>query len=156
MIQEGTKAPAFALENAKGERVALKDFLGRKVVLYFYPKDSTPGCTREACDFRDSFARVQAAGAVVLGISADSVASHARFRDAHDLPFELLSDPEKSVITAYGAWKEKSIFGRTFMGIQRCTMLIDEKGVVRRVFPNVKVTGHVDEVLAALRGDARA
>jgi thioredoxin-dependent peroxiredoxin len=113
-------------------------------------------CTFTRRTVRDSFARVQAAGAVVLGISADSVASHTRFRDTHGLPFELLSDPEKRVITAYGAWKEKSIYGRTFMGIQRCTVLIDEKGIVRRVFPNVKVTGHVDEVLAALRGDMSA
>jgi peroxiredoxin Q/BCP len=151
MITIGDKAPAFELENAGGARVALGDFRGRNVVLYFYPKDNTPGCTREACDFRDNFARLTAAGAVVLGVSADSTASHARFRAKHALPFELLSDPEHRVLEAYGAWTNKTMYGRTFLGIRRSTVVIDGKGVVRRVWPDVKVDGHVDEVLAALR-----
>ncbi len=150
MIAVGKKAPAFSLPSSSGATVSLKDLKGNTVVLYFYPKDNTPGCTQEACDFRDSFARLQAAGALVFGVSADSIASHRKFQQKHELPFELLSDESHTMLEAYGAWKEKSMYGRTFMGIERCTVIIDEHGVVKKIFPKVKVKGHVDEVLAAL------
>lgn len=150
MIETGKKAPAFTLPSASGSSVSLEDFTGKKVVIYFYPKDNTPGCTREACDFRDNFARVQAAGAVVLGVSADSVASHARFREKYTLPFELLSDDSHAMLERYGVWKEKKNYGRTYMGIERTTVLIDEQGIVRRIWPKVTVNGHVDQVLAAI------
>jgi peroxiredoxin Q/BCP len=150
MIAVGKKAPAFSLPSSSGATVSLKDLKGNTVVLYFYPKDNTPGCTQEACDFRDSFARLQAAGVLVFGVSADSIASHRKFQQKHELPFELLSDESHTMLEAYGAWKEKSMYGRTFMGIERCTVIIDEHGVVKKIFPKVKVKGHVDEVLAAL------
>ena len=152
MVEEGKKAPAFTLPDAQGAPVALRDFLGSPVVLYFYPKDSTPGCTQEACDFRDNFARLRAAGAVVLGLSADSVASHAKFAAKHELPFTLLSDEGHVALDAYGVWKQKSLYGKTFMGIERCTFVIDRRGVVAKIFRKVKVKGHVDAVLEALRG----
>jgi thioredoxin-dependent peroxiredoxin len=152
MIQEGKKAPAFSLPGTSGRKTALKDHRGSVIILYFYPKDATPGCTREACDFRDSFARLTAAGAVVLGVSADSLAAHAKFRAAHELPFELLSDESHEMLEAYGVWKEKSLYGRTFMGIERTTVLIDREGRIAKIFPKVKVEGHVDAVLAALQG----
>ncbi len=151
MIEEGKKAPPFALPNADGKEISLKDFPGVPVVLYFYPKDNTPGCTQEACDFRDNFSRIGAAGAVVLGVSADSASSHRKFMDKFNLPFELLSDADKSTISAYGAWKEKSMYGKTFLGIERRTVIIGPDGRIFRIFPKVKVKGHVDEVLAALR-----
>jgi peroxiredoxin Q/BCP len=149
-LREGMKAPSFSLPSDTGETVSLAQFAGRKVVLYFYPKDSTPGCTQQACDFRDSFARVQAAGAVVLGVSRDSVASHAKFKAAQALPFPLLADVDGRVCEAYGVWKEKSLYGRKFMGIERTTFVIGADGRVARVFPKVKVSGHVDQVLATL------
>lgn len=152
MVEEGKKAPAFTLPDDSGAPVSLRDFLGSPVVLYFYPKDSTPGCTQEACDFRDNFARLQAAGAVVLGLSADSVASHAKFKTKHELPFRLLSDEKHEALDAYGVWKQKSLYGKTFMGIERCTFVLDRRGVVRRIFRKVKVKGHVDAVLEALQG----
>ncbi|MCB2205689.1 thioredoxin-dependent thiol peroxidase [bacterium] len=150
MLETGKKAPAFSLPSTSGGTVALKDFAGKPVVLYFYPKDNTPGCTKEACDFRDNFARLSAAGAVVLGVSADSMKSHEKFRDKYELPFELLSDESKGMLEKYGVWQEKKNYGRTYMGIVRTTVLIDSKGVVRNIWPKVKVKGHVDEVLAAL------
>lgn len=153
MIEEGKKAPAFSLPSSDGGTVALKDFAGKKVVLYFYPKDNTPGCTQEACDFRDNMARVQAAGAVVLGVSGDSIASHERFRDKYELPFPLLSDESHEMMEKYGVWQEKKNYGRTYMGVVRTTVLIDEKGVIRRIWPKVTVKGHVDAVLAALAED---
>jgi peroxiredoxin Q/BCP len=131
----------------------LKDFAGKKVVLYFYPKDNTPGCTQEACDFRDNMARVQAAGAVVLGVSGDSIASHERFRDKYELPFPLLSDESHEMMEKYGVWQEKKNYGRTYMGVVRSTVLIDENGVIRRIWPKVTVKGHVDAVLSALAED---
>jgi len=152
MLTIGKKAPPFSLPSTSGANVALKDFAGRKVVLYFYPKDSTPGCTTEACDFRDNLARLQSAGAVVLGVSADSIASHMRFRDKQSLTFDLLSDESRSMLEAYGVWKEKKLYGKVFMGIERSTVIIDEKGIVTHVFSKVKVKGHVEEVLAALNG----
>jgi peroxiredoxin Q/BCP len=150
MIETGKKAPAFTLPSVSGSSVSLEDFAGKKVVIYFYPKDNTPGCTREACDFRDNFARVRAAGAVVLGVSADSVTSHERFREKYALPFELLSDDSHAMMERYGVWKEKKNYGRTYMGIERTTVLIDEQGIVRRIWPKVTVKGHVDQVLAAI------
>lgn len=150
MIETGKKAPTFTLPSVSGSSVSLEDFAGKKVVIYFYPKDNTPGCTREACDFRDNFARVRASGAVVLGVSADSVASHERFRDKYALPFELLTDDSHAMMERYGVWKEKKNYGRTYMGIERTTVLIDEQGIVRRIWPKVAVKGHVDQVLAAI------
>ncbi|MDX9758549.1 MAG: thioredoxin-dependent thiol peroxidase [Bacteroidota bacterium] len=150
MIEVGGKAPAFTLPSSEGGTVSLTDFSGKKVVLYFYPKDNTPGCTLEACDFRDNFSRIQSAGAVVLGISGDSLASHEKFRDRFALPFPLLSDETHAMMEAYGVWKEKKNYGRTYMGIERTTVLIDGAGIVRRIWPKVTVKGHVDAVLAAL------
>jgi peroxiredoxin Q/BCP len=150
MIKEGTKAPAFTLESSEGEKVSLKDFKGKKVVLYFYPKDDTPGCTIEAQAFRDSLPRLKRKNAVVLGVSRDSVASHCKFRDKYGLTFPLLSDPEGAVIQAYGAWGEKSLYGRKSLGIIRTTVVIDADGKVAKVFPKVKVAGHAEEVLAVL------
>ena len=150
MIAVGKKAPAFSLPSSSGANVSLKDLKGTTVVLYFYPKDNTPGCTQEACDFRANFARIQAAGALVFGVSADSIASHRKFQQKLELPFELLSDESHTMLEAYGAWKEKSMYGRTFMGIERSTVVIDANGVVKHMFPKVKVKGHVDEILAVL------
>lgn len=150
MLKEGLKAPAFTLPDSNGKKVSLKDFAGKKVVLYFYPKDNTSGCTKEACDFRDSFPNFKKLKAVVLGVSADSVESHAKFSGKHELPFILLSDVDKKVLEKYGVWKEKSMYGRKFMGIERTTFVIDEKGKIVKIFPKVKVTGHVEEVLKVL------
>jgi peroxiredoxin Q/BCP len=150
-LQEGDAAPSFTLESDTGEKVSLKDFKGKKVVLYFYPKDMTPGCTQEACDFRDSFARIKKSDAVVLGVSKDSVTSHQKFKTKHDLPFPLLSDSDGKVCELYGVWQEKSLYGKKFMGIVRSTFVIDEKGKILRSFPKVKVNGHVDEILAVLK-----
>jgi len=135
-LKAGAKAPAFALESdgPGGETIGLKDFKGKTVILYFYPKDMTPGCTQEACDFRDSFTRLKKLGAVVLGVSKDSVESHAKFRDKHDLSFSLLSDPAGKVCKAYGVWQEKSLYGRKFMGIVRTTFVIGPDGKIAKIF----------------------
>lgn len=154
MTQTEKKAPAFSLSNAEGQTVKLADFKGKKVVLYFYPKDDTPGCTKESCDFRDAQAPLKKAGAVVLGISPDSVESHQRFRDKFSLSFPLLADPEHQAIEAYGVWKEKSMYGRKFMGVERSTFLIDEQGILIEEWRKVKVEGHVEDVLASLGGQA--
>ncbi len=148
MLTVGSPAPAFTLPNAQGHPVSLSDHLGSIVVLYFYPKDSTPGCTTEACDFRDNFARLTAAGAVVLGVSADSAASHTKFAARYDLPFDLLTDATYDTMKHYGVWREKSLYGRSFLGIVRTTVVIDREGRVAHVFDKVKVKGHVDAVLA--------
>jgi len=150
MLEENTLAPDFTLESDRGEPVSLSDFRGKKVVLYFYPKDNTPGCTKEACSFRDENAAISMKGAVVIGISPDSVASHAKFRDKFDLPFYLLSDPDKKVASMYGAWAEKVVCGKPSVGMTRSTFVIDEEGKIIKVFPKVKVDGHVQEVLAVL------
>jgi peroxiredoxin Q/BCP len=147
----GSKAPAIKLQDDTGKTVSLSDFKGKKVILYFYPKDSTPGCTTESCDFRDNLNRFTKSGAVVLGLSADSVASHKKFKEKQGLNFPLLSDPDHKALEAYGVWQEKSLYGRKFMGIVRTTFIIDEEGKIAKVFPKVKVGGHVDEVLAALK-----
>ena len=155
MVRESAKASAFCLsgvdEAGREQEFCLKDFLGKgkEVVLYFYPKDNTPGCTTEACDFRDNINRL-AAKAAVLGVSPDSVASHMKFREKHDLNFPLLSDPDRKVLKAYGAWGEKKLYGKITLGVIRTTCIIDSSGTVRKVWTNVKVKGHVDEVLAQL------
>ncbi len=151
MPDVGDKAPAFSLEDQSGKTVKLSDFKGKTVVLYFYPKDDTPGCTREACAFRDEHSALLKAGAVVLGVSPDSEASHAKFAGKYKLPFPLLADPGHTVSEKYGAWGEKTLYGRKFMGITRSTFLIDGAGKVARVWPRVKVDGHVDQVLEAIR-----
>lgn len=154
IIKEGQAAPAFTLKGVDGagevKEFSLKGFKGRKVVLYFYPKDNTPGCTTEACDFRDNMARLLKTGAVVLGVSPDSAESHARFREKHSLSFPLLSDPDKKVASAYGAYGEKKMYGKTSMGIIRSTFLIGGNGKIEKAWRSVKVKGHVDEVLAAI------
>ncbi len=150
-LNEGDPAPDFSLQDDTGRVRTLKDFRGKKLVLYFYPKDATSGCTREACDFRDNMNRVVATGAAVVGVSADSVESHKRFKEKQGLNFPLLSDPERKMLKAYCVWQQKTLYGRLFMGIVRATFIIDEKGVITKIFPKVKVTGHVDEVLALLR-----
>jgi peroxiredoxin Q/BCP len=148
----GDKAPEFALPNEAGETVKLKDFKGRQVVLYFYPKDDTPGCTKEACSFRDSLEPIKKAGAVVLGVSLDGRESHQKFIAKHRLPFPLLSDEDATVSKAYGVYKQKNMYGKKFWGIERSTFVIDPAGRVKAIFHKVKVDGHVDEVLAALKG----
>ncbi len=153
MLTEGQQAPKFSLPSSGGGTISLDDYLGKKnVVLYFYPKDNTPGCTKEACSFRDYSAEFDQAGAVILGVSADSVKSHEGFAEKHHLSFPLLSDADKSTITAYGVWKEKSMYGKTFLGIERTTFAIDKQGIIRKVWPKVKVEGHIDEVLEFVKG----
>ena len=151
-IQAGDKAPDFTLQSQDGEAVRLSDRLGeRVVVLYFYPKDETSGCTKEACAFRDAFADYKKAGAVILGVSPDDSASHAKFAQKFALPFPLLADHDKQVCEAYGVWKEKSMYGKKHMGVERTTFVIDKKGIVRKVFPKVKVDGHSALVLDAIK-----
>jgi thioredoxin-dependent peroxiredoxin len=151
VLQAGDPAPDFSLPDDAGHIRSLKDFHGRKLVLYFYPKDATFGCTQEACDFRDNMNRVVATGTSVAGVSADPVDNHCRFKEKQGLNFPLLSDPGKKTLEAYGVWQEKSLYGRKFMGIVRTTFIIDEKGVIAKVFPKVKIAGHVNEVLKALK-----
>jgi peroxiredoxin Q/BCP len=150
MLVEGKKAPVFTLPDGNGNKVSLKDFSGKNVVLYFYPKDNTSGCTAEACDFRDSLPNFKKVKAVVLGVSPDSPASHKKFADKYELPFTLLSDEDKKVLEKYGVWQEKSMYGRKYMGVVRTTVIIDGKGIVKKIFPKVKVNGHVEEVLKTL------
>jgi peroxiredoxin Q/BCP len=151
LITEGDKAPNFTLKSDKDKEVSLNDFQGKKVVLYFYPKDGTPGCTNEAKDFRDNVKEFEQENTVIVGVSKDSVESHQKFKKKHNLPFTLLSDPEGSVLDLYGVWKEKSLYGRTFMGTERTTFLIDEKGVVKKAYRKVKVKGHAEACLLDLK-----
>jgi len=151
MLQTGKKAPAFTLPNQDGEKVALKDMKGHKVVLYFYPKDMTSGCTQEACDFRDELSPLKKLNAVILGVSADSPATHKKFREKYDLNFDLLSDESKETLETYGVWKEKSMYGKKYMGIERTTFILDETGTITHIYPKVKVTGHVAEIKKALQ-----
>jgi len=148
---EGKKAPAFSVPSDSKDLVKLADFKGKHVVLYFYPKDMTPGCTQESCEFGESHAALRKLGAVVLGVSKDSVASHKKFREKHSLPFELLSDVEGKMCESYGVWKEKSLYGRKYMGIERSTFLIGPDGKILKVWQPVKVNGHVEAVTEALK-----
>lgn len=151
MVEAGQPAPDFTLPDQHGDEVTLSQFKGRPVVLYFYPRDNTPGCTTEACAFRDARDDYEQAGAKVIGVSPDAVKTHAKFAEKYQLPFTLVADTEKSVCEAYGVWQEKSMYGKTSMGVVRSTFVIDGEGVVRHVFPRVKVDGHSDAVLAAIK-----
>ncbi|NOZ01795.1 MAG: thioredoxin-dependent thiol peroxidase [Deltaproteobacteria bacterium] len=150
-LEEGMKAPAFTAESSDGGEVSLGDFKGKNVVLYFYPKDNTPGCTREACGFRDANAELKKLGTVVLGVSKDSLKAHDKFIGKYDLNFPLLSDPEKTMHKAYGAWGKKKMYGKLLDGVIRSTFLIDGEGTVRKIWRNVKVNGHVEKVLEAVK-----
>ena len=150
MVEEGSQAPDFELKSDVGETVKLSQFRGRPVVLYFYPRDDTPGCTKEACAFRDSYDEYLARDAVILGVSRDGEASHQKFKQKYDLPFTLLSDPDHEVAEAYGVWAEKSMYGRKSMGIVRSTFVIAADGTVARAMRGIKVPGHSDRVLEAL------
>jgi len=149
MVKEGATAPAFKTTDTNGKSLSLKDFRGQKVVLYFYPKDDTPGCTKEACSFRDGFLKFKKRGITILGVSPDSEKSHQKFTAKYKLPFTLLADTDHSLADAYGVYGEKKFMGRTYMGIHRTTFLIDEKGKIKKVFEKVKPDDHADEVLGA-------
>ncbi len=151
MPKEGAAAPAFATTDTNGEKVSLKDLRGQKVVLYFYPKDDTPGCTVEACSFRDSFAKYKKRGITVLGVSPDNEAAHKKFTAKYKLPFNLLTDTDHAIADAYGVYGEKKFMGRTYMGVKRTTFLIDEKGKIKKIFEKVKPEEHASEVLDAFK-----
>lgn len=151
-LNVGDTAPSFSLKDQHGNTISLSDFAGKPVVLYFYPKDMTPGCTQEACDFRDSFARLNGINAVVLGVSKDSVELHKKFAEKYGLNFSLLADTEGSACADYGVWQEKSLYGKTFMGIVRTTFLIGPDQKIKKIYPKVKVEGHVSEILEDLKG----
>nr|WP_325214544.1 thioredoxin-dependent thiol peroxidase [uncultured Oscillibacter sp.] len=150
MLEIGTKAPEFTLPDKDGNAVSLTDFAGKKVVLYFYPKDNTPGCTRQACAFAGAYQEFKKINAVVIGISKDSVASHQKFAEKYGLPFILLSDPELTAIQAYGVWQEKKLYGKVSMGVVRSTFVIDENGMIEKVMPKVKPDTNAAEILAYL------
>ncbi len=150
MLQEGMQAPAFTLADKDGKMVSLSDLLGKKVVLYFYPKDNTPGCTRQACAFASAYSEFEKKNAAVIGISKDSISSHEKFAEKYNLPFILLSDPELQAIQAYGVWQEKKLYGKTSMGVVRTTFLIDEQGKIMKVMPKVKPDINAVEVLELL------
>ena len=151
MLDVGKKAPDFSLLNQDEKKISLKDFIGQKVVLYFYPKDDTSGCTKEACSFSDDLPKFSKIDAVILGVSPDSVKSHKKFSEKYKLKFDLLADDEKKVVEKYGVWKEKSMYGRKYMGVERTTFIIDENGKIKKIFNKVKVDGHNKEVLEALK-----
>lgn len=153
MLEIGMKAPDFTLADKDGNSVSLSDFLGRKVVLYFYPKDNTPGCTRQACAFAAAYEDFKSKDIVVIGISKDSVASHQKFAQKYDLPFVLLSDPELQAIQAYGVWQEKKLYGKVSMGVVRTTFVIDEQGNIEKVIPKVKPDTNAAEILSYLAGE---
>ena len=152
LLEVGDKAPPFKTIDQDGKSVSLSDFKGQKAVLYFYPKDDTPGCTKEACGFRDGWSKFRKRRIAVLGVSVDDAKSHRKFADKFSLPFTLLADTDKSIVNAYGVWGEKSMYGRKYMGTNRVTYLIDEKGKIAAVWPKVKPEGHADEILAAAGG----
>jgi len=149
-LKEGDKAPAFTVDTSGGGRLSLADFAGKNVILYFYPKDDTPGCTKEACAFRDGYANFKKRGAVVLGVSTDPVKAHDKFVEKFKLPFTLLADTDKKIVEAYGVWGEKVFMGRKYLGTHRVTFLIDPDGKIKKIWPKVKPDEHADEVLAAL------
>ena len=153
MLEKGVKAPDFTLINQEGEPVSLSGFLGKKVVLYFYPKDNTPGCTRQACAFAGSYEAFKTCDVVVIGVSKDSAASHAKFAQKYSLPFILLSDPELQTIKAYDVWQEKKLYGKVSMGVVRTTYVIDEQGMIEKVMPKVKPDTNAAEILAYLAGE---
>ncbi len=150
MIEIGKKAPAINLLDNNGKKRSLSEFLGKNIILYFYPKDNTPGCTQEACDFRDIFPKFQKSEAIVIGVSPDSVEKHKKFLEKYDLPFILLSDEDKKVLEKYGVWQEKNMYGRKYMGVVRTTIIIDKKGIIRKIYSKVKVKGHVEKVFSDL------
>ncbi len=152
MLEVGTKAPDFTLPDKEGKMVSLSDFAGKRVVLYFYPKDITPGCTRQACAFAGAYEEFKTLDAVVIGVSKDSAASHQKFAAKYDLPFVLLSDPELTAIQAYGVWQEKKLYGKVSMGVVRSTYVIDKNGVIEKVMPKVKPDTNAAEILDYLRG----
>lgn len=147
MLKVGDKAPEFSLIGDNGEKISLKDYKGKKVVLYFYPKDMTSGCTQEACDFRDSIKKFEKKNSVVIGVSPDDTKSHDKFKDKYGLPFTLLSDETKEMLNDYGVWQEKSMYGRKYMGVVRTTFIIDEKGKIKKIYDKVRVPGHIEEIL---------
>ena len=149
-LKEGDKAPAFTAETSGGGKISLADYKGKNVILYFYPRDDTPGCTKEACAFRDGFADFKKRGAVILGVSTDPVKSHDKFVKKFDLPFTLLADVDKKIVTDYGVWGEKSFMGRKYLGTHRVTFLIGPDGRIKKIWPKVKPDEHIPEVLAAL------
>ncbi len=151
MVEEGKKAPVITLNDQGGKKVSLNDFKGKNIILYFYPKNNTSGCTLEACNFRDDFPKFGNMKAVILGVSPDSVESHKKFAKKYNLPFRLLSDEKKSVLKKYGVWKEKSMYGKKYMGVERSTFVIDKTGNVRKIFRKVKVADHNDEVMEVLK-----
>jgi thioredoxin-dependent peroxiredoxin len=155
LLSVGDKAPAFRTHDQDGNAVSLRDFKGRKVVLYFYPKDDTPGCTKEACGFRDEWSQFRKRKVAVLGVSVDDAKSHKKFAEKFSLPFTLLADPEKKIVRDYGAWGQKSMYGRKYMGTHRVTYLIDEKGRIAAAWPKVKPEAHAEEILATLDANAR-
>jgi peroxiredoxin Q/BCP len=148
MLKPGDKAPDFELAADNGEKISLKDLKGKKVILYFYPKDMTSGCTQEACDFRDNIKKFEKKNTVVIGVSPDDTKSHVKFKDKYSLPFTLLSDESKKMLEDYGVWQEKSMYGRKYMGVVRTTFVIDEKGRIEKIFEKVKVPGHIEELLS--------
>ena len=150
MLEAGMKAPDFSLKDQHGNEVKLSDYLGKKVVLYFYPKDNTPGCTRQACAFAQSYEAFRTGNVAVIGVSKDSVASHQKFAEKYDLPFVLVSDPELQAIQAYGVWQEKKLYGKVSMGVVRSTFIIDENGLIEKVMPKVKPDTNAAEILAYL------
>lgn len=152
MLEIGTKAPAFTLLDKDGNLVSLSDFAGKKVVLYFYPRDNTPGCTRQACAFAGAYEDFKKINAVVIGVSKDSAASHQKFAEKYDLPFILLSDPELTAIQAYGVWQEKKNYGKVSMGVVRSTFVIDENGIIEKVMPKVKPDTNAEDILSYLAG----
>ena len=156
MLETGMKAPDFCLSDKDGNTVRLSDFQGKKVVLYFYPKDNTPGCTRQACAFAASYAQFKTRDVIVIGISKDSIASHQKFAQKYDLPFILLSDPELQAIQAYGVWQEKKLYGKVSMGVVRTTYIIDEQGYVEQVMPKVKPDTNAADILSYLEGNRKA
>ncbi len=149
-LKRGAKAPDFTLPTGDGKELALSELRGKKVVLYFYPKDMTSGCTKEACSFQENLSAIKKKGAVVVGVSPDSPSSHQKFAEEYGLSFPLVSDEKKTILKKYGVWKQKSLYGKRYMGVERTTFIINEEGIITHIFPKVKVDGHTEEVLKAL------